>query len=406
MNILYGASYSAEVYICSTMNTLIFDIGKTNKKCFVFDAQGNIVHETGTTLPETTDDDGFACEDVHLLAQWVRATAEALRSDGRFQIGRVHCTAYGASFVHLDAQNQPVAPLYNYLKPFPEATLSKFMDQYGPAADIARQTASPVLGFLNSGLQLYWLKHHRPDIFQKTAASLHLPQYIAYLLTGQMASEMTSIGCHTLLWDFERGDYHPWVYAAGIASKLPPIASPRTPAGLHDSSAALLPYLHSAQQPFLLLSTGTWWIALNPFNSAPLTVSELEQDCLCYLTPDGQPVKAARYFGGHYHDEAMAELSAEHAVPLDFFKKVHQGDVSVPAQAYINMVAKLMEALAHSLRLALGNTDVRHIFVDGGFARNTVFMELLARAFPHMDIAAAEVPQATAIGAYQHLGNA
>ena len=35
-------------------------------------------------------------------------------------------------------------------------------------------------------------------------------------------------------------------------------------AGLHDSSAALIPYLSAFREPFILLSPGTWCISLNP----------------------------------------------------------------------------------------------------------------------------------------------
>ncbi|MEI9908230.1 MAG: hypothetical protein WDO71_00265 [Bacteroidota bacterium] len=62
-------------------------------------------------------------------------------------------------------------------------------------------------------------------------------------------------------------------------------------AGLHDSSAALIPYLSSFQEPFILLSTGTWCISLNPFNHSQLSDYELDKDCLCYLSYEGKPVK-------------------------------------------------------------------------------------------------------------------
>jgi hypothetical protein len=45
--------------------------------------------------------------------------------------------------------------------------------------------------------------------------------------------------------------------------------------GLHDSSAALLPFLMYGKEPFVLLSTGTWCISLHPYNQHPLTLQEL-----------------------------------------------------------------------------------------------------------------------------------
>lgn len=45
------------------------------------------------------------------------------------------------------------------------------------------------------------------------------------------------------------------------------------------------------------------------------------------------------------------------------------------------------------------NTAVRKIFVDGGFSKNEIYMQLFANAFPHMEVYASEIAQASAIGA-------
>jgi glycerol kinase len=39
------------------------------------------------------------------------------------------------------------------------------------------------------------------------------------------------------------------------------------------------------------------------------------------------------------------------------------------------------------------------IFVDGGFGKNPIYMSLLAKAFPGIEVYAATVPQASALGA-------
>ena len=402
----------------------ILDIGKTNKKCFVFDEAYLLVSEKTAQLPETVDEDGFPCENLEWLRQWVWDSVREILEDTRFQIRAIHCTTYGASFVHLDAEGRPLTPLYNYLKPFPESLQQQFLAQYGGAEKIALETASPVLGCLNSGLQLYWLKYHKPLVFNKIKWSLHLPQYVVSNV-GEVLNladvnanadvyntEMTSIGCHTMLWHFQQNDYHPWVKAEGLAEKFPPIC-PATAVrrcampsgdilvgvGLHDSSAALIPYLASFKEPFVLISTGTWCISLNPFNDEPLTAEALAQDCLCYLSYEGKPVKAARFFGGHEHDLKVKELAAAFGVAADFYKTVdHDTDLAVGA-AYLGFMRQFVDKQVVSTRLAIGNTAVRRIFVDGGFSNNAVYMYKLARAFPEMEVFAAEVAQATALGA-------
>jgi len=393
----------------------IFDIGKTNKKCFVFDEDYRIVFEKSEQLPETTDEDGDPCEDVNLLTQWVLETWQEVLHDERFDISAVNFTTYGASFVYIGDDGKPVLPLYNYLKPFPENLQKQFFEKYGGEEKMSLETASPVLGSLNSGLQLYRLKHQKSADFQKIRYALHLPQYLASLLHGRYFSDITSIGCHTMLWDFEKGHYHDWVVAEDLERLFPPFVIPadiaikiRHPrkieriavgSGLHDSSAALIPYRTAFEKSFVLISTGTWNISLNPFNPNPLTPEELVQDCLCYLTPSR--TKAARLFAGYEHDVAVKRIAAQFGVAEDFYRKASLVPGSPPENAYMEFMRELLERQVKSTNLVLQGlyAPPYYIFVDGGFSKNEIFMNLLAQAFPNVEVFAAEVAQATALGA-------
>ncbi|MCW5921339.1 MAG: hypothetical protein KIS77_03280 [Saprospiraceae bacterium] len=411
------------------MHIVIFDIGKTNKKCFVFDEDYRIVFEKSEQLPETVDEDGVPCEDVVLLSDWVWNTFLTLLEDERFVVSGVNVTTYGASLVYLShkAAQGPLErhtgielPLYNYLKPFPENLKTRFFEKHGGEEKISLETASPTLGSLNSGLQLYRLKHQKPDDFQKVKYALHLPQYVASLISNEYFSDITSIGCHTMLWDFQKNDYHEWVRREGLDAKFPPQKESDSATwvpipisvggeyhafyvgvGLHDSSAALIPYLASFREPFVLISTGTWNISLNPFNDNPLTFEELALDCLCYLTFQGKPVKASRLFAGHEHEQAVRRIAAQFGVAGDFYERVRfskSEEQEEFSENYIAFMRQLVEKQVFSTKLIL-TENTRRIFVDGGFSKNEIFMSLLARAFPEMEVFAAEVPQATALGA-------
>ena len=124
-------------------HSAIFDIGKTNKKLFVFDENYRIVYEKGEKLPETQDEDGFPCEDVQLLAKWVRNSLNEVLQLPDFQVKAVNFSAYGASFVYLDEQGKILTPLYNYLKPYPEKLKLEFYGKYGGEEKLASETASP-----------------------------------------------------------------------------------------------------------------------------------------------------------------------------------------------------------------------------------------------------------------------
>jgi sugar (pentulose or hexulose) kinase len=422
----------------------IFDIGKTNKKFFLFSEQYHIVHERSEHFAETVDEDGFPCDDVHALSEWVSSTLKDAMSLPGFSIRAVNVSAYGASFVHLDEKGQPVGALYNYLNPYPAEIQVAFYEKYGGEIAFSLTTASPVLGNLNSGLQLYRLLNQKPALFEKIHYSLHLPQYISYLISGKPAAEITSIGCHTALWNFAEKQYHQWVYEEGIDVKFPPVLRSdaaldcivqqkkiKCGIGLHDSSAALVPYLSSFSEPFLLISTGTWCISLNPFNSEPLTATELEQDCLCYLEYHRKPVKASRVFAGNEHEVQVKKLASYFNVKEDFYTTVEfdqaiyqqlenkhlneQPDTTLLqvsvfgsrsfasfsslTEAYHQLIFDIMQQQKKSTTLVLSQNPPSRIFVDGGFARNPLYMNMLAHAFPRMEVYAASVSQASAMGA-------
>jgi sugar (pentulose or hexulose) kinase len=422
----------------------IFDVGKTNKKLLLFDQQYNVVFEESIQLAETTDEDGFGCEDVVLLTEWIKSSFDKLLQDERFGIKAVNFSAYGASFVYLDEKGEVLLPLYNYLKPYPKALQNQFYKTYGGESVVAKQTASPVLGNLNSGMQLYRLKYENPEAFEKIKYALHLPQYLSYVLSSKLNSDITSIGCHTNLWNFHQNSYHRWVKQEKILEKLPPILSCdkmaghtdngiAAGAGLHDSSAALIAYLSSFREPFILLSTGTWCISLNPFNHSRLSDYELSRDCLCYLSYEGRPVKASRLFAGYEHEYQVKRLADHFNKPADHYttmtadmtllQKMKQGKKDLIKigqtamvgqsafakrklkefvsyeEAYHQLIADIIIQQVSSTTIVLKGTTVKKIFVDGGFGKNPVYMQLLALSFPVLEIYAASVAQATAMGA-------
>jgi len=425
----------------------IFDVGKTNKKLFLFDENYKIVFERSARFNEITDEDGFPCENLESLKSSVFDSLDEVFRNKNFEVKAINFSAYGASFVHVDESGKPVAPLYNYLKPYPDDLKKEFYDTYGGEEEFSYTTASPVLGHLNSGMQLYWLRHKKPGVFKKIKFSLHLPQYLSSLITNDFYSDITSIGCHTNLWNFQKNDYHEWVYKEGIVEKLAPIAPSDkvvavgldertiyTGIGLHDSSAALIPYLVSFREPFILISTGTWCISLNPFNNDPLTSRELECDCLSYITYEGKTVKASRIFAGNEHEqqvkriagffnvnpafyksieynpEIIAELKAKDnhhfqnegtktILKKSFFEQRAIASFSSVEEAYHQLVSDIVTQQFASTQLVLQGTECKRIFVDGGFGKNSIYMNLLALSFSNREVYAASMAQATATGA-------
>lgn len=434
----------------STPVTAIFDIGKTNKKFLLFDKNFSIVHKRQVSLGETEDDDGFRCEDLQKLTHWMKVEFQEAASLQKYEINELNFSSYGATLVHLDKHDQPATPLYNYLKPYPEYLSSQFYNSYGGKTTFSLETASPPMGMLNSGLQLYWLKHCKPDLFSKIKTTLHLPQYLSFLFTQKKSADLTSLGCHTGMWHYSKNEYHPWLKEENLQRLLPSVQPIQntlkgglsdhrfsTGIGIHDSSAALAPYILALEKPFIQLSTGTWSIAMNPFSTHSLTYEELERDCLHFMNIYGKPVKASRfllgaeyshqikqmgdYFGenpNHIESEPDPKLIQKLALHTDpekklVLEKAHQTGPypqGNPGKWQLNLFRTYKEAVhqcmldlvsiqSDALQLAESDNATDQIIITGGFAKNDFFCRLLATMHPDKKIYTASTPFASALGA-------
>jgi sugar (pentulose or hexulose) kinase len=424
----------------------IFDIGKTNKKLLLFDYNLRLIYEKETRFPEELDDDGFGCDNIGLIEKWLKDSVVSLIHSTSYDVTAINFTTYGATIVYLDSQGKRFTPVYNYLKPIDERIPEKIYKRYGGQDEFCRRTASPALGMLNSGMQILWFKSTRPALFSNVSQILHFPQFISYLFTGKIYSEHTSIGCHTALWDFDDMRYHSWLNDQSINLPLPVsvVTSDeieiegkkiKIGIGIHDSSASLAPYFTGNRGNFLLVSTGTWCINMNPFNSEKLTTEQLDNDCLCYMSVNMKPVKSSRLFLGNLHDTGVKMLSEHFKTSDEYYKEIrcdqdliqileqrYSGDKRVflnsePGsrefrdridlfefmsyeEGYHQLMIELCELTHESIQLILAEKDeVENIYITGGFAKNDLFLKLIVQAFPSKKVFTSEIKNATALGA-------
>ncbi|MFV0521923.1 MAG: FGGY-family carbohydrate kinase [Mangrovibacterium sp.] len=424
----------------------IFDIGKTNKKILLFNEQLKVVYQKEDKFKTIVDEDGFECDDIEEIVQWIKLQLEQFIREAKYDIKAVNFSTYGATLMHLDDKGNCLTPLYNYLKPVSATYAESLFSNYGGINEFCRKTASPNNGvLLNSGIQLLWLKAERPNIYKQIAITLHFPQCLTYALTGEIASEPTSIGCHTFMWDFDNMDYHRWLKDAGI--KLPnPVNNDKIYSvelagkqleigiGIHDSSASLVPYLKGSDEPFILVSTGTWCITMNPFNSEPLTAAQLRNDCLCFLTPERNQVKSSRLFLGHFHEvwatkiaehfqlpvnnyinlswseETLAQTKAKFTSPIFFtsgkesfelgLQQVDLTQFSTYEEAYQQLLLELSNMAIEAIELVIPKEDItKKIYVSGGMAQSRLLIYLFQKHFTGKEIITSEVDNASALGA-------
>lgn len=423
--------------------TAVFDIGKTNKKFFLFDKDYKEVYKEYSKFDEIVDEDGHPTENLSALQNWLKGVFSNILSAKQFNVTAINFSTYGASFVHLDENGEVLTPLYNYTKDIDQSVIDSFIEKYGPKEDFLNTTGCFDLSLLNSGLQLYWIKHTKPEIFKRIKYSLHLPQYLSYIFTGIPLSEYTSIGCHTALWDYTKKDYHSWVYKEELHKILPPIVSTETSinmnyngkrikigVGIHDSSSALLPYVRSVKKKFVLVSTGTWSITLNPFAEHAIVEDTDAEDSINYMRINGKPVKATRVFLGNEYKIQVAKLSEHFGVDEDYhrhvkfdydvyseimhdfkhmFKWESISDENMPDNtqipydkfeyAYHQLMTELVLLQVKSIRDVVGGEEIKRLYVDGGFSDNDLFVKLLSHHFRNMKLRTTDSSLGSALGA-------
>ena len=241
-------------------------------------------------------------------------------------IDAISVTTHGASGVLLDASGRVAAPMLDYEHTGPDG-LRRNYDRARPPFS---ETGAPRLGGgLNLGAQFYWQFVTDPGLKDRTTHVVTYPQYWGFRLTGQIACDVCSLGCHTDLWNPWSGKFSTLVERLGLSAKMAPpmrpdeTLGPVTPGianrlcltrgtlvsvGIHDSNASLLPYLTSRTSPFAVVSTGTWVIAM-AIGGAKVTLKP-ERDTLVNVNAFGHPVPSARFMGGREYEEIVKGSTA------------------------------------------------------------------------------------------------
>ena len=423
----------------------VYDIGKTNKKIILFNHELKPVYENEKKIPEIKDEDGFECDDIEHIEKWIKDSVNSLAKSDHYELTAINFTTYGATLVYLDKYGKRLTPVYNYLKLIDEKIPEKIYKKYGGQDEFCRRTASPALGMLNSGMQMLWLKYSKPEIFRQVKYILHFPQYFSYMLTRNIYSEHTSIGCHTALWDFDEMKYHKWISEEGFSLPDPVDINTntdiiidgrktKTGIGIHDSSASLVPYIKNSSGKFILMSTGTWCINMNPFNSEALTTEQLDHDCLCYLSINKQALKSSRLFLGHLHETALRMLNKHFKTAPAYYQTIKPDKSLIEIcekrarnkrfyfdtrpysrelkkeldffsfnsfkEGYHQLMVELTQLTIEALDLVIpSDDDIENIYITGGFSKNRLFLKLLSDAYPMKSVFKSEVVNATALGA-------
>jgi sugar (pentulose or hexulose) kinase len=392
----------------------VIDIGKTNAKVAIVDMDGLAEIAVRTRPNAVRNAVPYPHYDIDGLWAFVLDALGVLNRE--HAIDAITVATHGAACALLDVHGHLALPVLDYEHDGPDALAAEYDVMRPPFSE----TGSPRLPLgLNLAAQIFWQQRCLPDAFRNVCGIVMYPQYWSFRLTGVAANEVTSLGAHTDLWNPAKRDYSALVDRSGwrglfaplrrsadcLGPILPEIAA-RTGlrsdipvyCGIHDSNASLLPHLIARQPPFAVVSTGTWVIAMSV--GGPAAVLDPERDTLINVNAFGDPVPSARFMGGREHailTEGLEEGYTVEDVAAVLGKRIfllpsaQAGSGPFPRRqagwicdgairpgerrAAVSFYLAMMTATCLELIAAHGPT-----IVDGPFARNDLYLRMLAAA--------------------------
>ncbi|MCL2879826.1 MAG: FGGY-family carbohydrate kinase [Treponema sp.] len=462
----------------------VIDIGMTNKKIAVYDDALNQL-DAKYRVFEPLMINGLPCHDLDAMEEWFIAELKNLAA--RYPIRALAVSAHGATFVCVGKDGRNALPCVYYTYEPGDDFYRSFYGRFGKPEDLQERTGTPAFrAMINPAKGLFFAKEQFAAEFKNVSAALPYPQYWGLRFTGKTGVESTYIGNHTYLWDQIDNTLSSVARDLGVAPLIPvstedaqtaegakaggnssplrkswdilgtitPELAGRTglPAetivtmGIHDSNSALLPHFaKKGNSGFILNSTGTWCVIMNPATRYGFTREELGKVVFFNISAFGTPIKTAIFLGGLEYETWSGLIQKQHkrtdtpgwnenlyrsilgerrifllpeitrgsgqfpnsrARIIKEGKAYYYDDISASHSpsfpGYEESFAALRISLVMQTLTALERAGIQkghELYTEGGFRRDEAYNRLLASALDGNRVFLTDVNEATALGA-------
>ncbi|MCL2214274.1 MAG: carbohydrate kinase [Treponema sp.] len=312
----------------------VIDIGMTNKRVAVYD---DSLHQMDAhyLVFDPLMIDGIECHDLEAMEEWF--TAEIKLFSEKYPIKAISVCTHGATYVCVGNDGKTAVPCVYYTHE-PQSNTPKtgedcslesgddfhrnFYETFGTKEDLQAETGTPAFkALINPAKGLFFTQKQFTDMFKNTVSVLPYPQYWGFRFTGKAGVESTYMGNHTYLWNHKESCLSSAAHKLGMASLIPGKLykswdtlgnisddfadktglSKETivTMGIHDSNSALLPHFaKKGERGFILNSTGTWCVIMNPVEKYGFSPDELGKVVFFNISAFGTPIKTAIFLGG------------------------------------------------------------------------------------------------------------
>ena len=185
------------------------DIGTTGTKTLLFQEDGPLLGQSYRTYPMHTPRVGWSEQNAE---DWWNAVCETVRevcADPEIgkAVAAISLSLQGGTMVAVDKDMKPVRPAIVWNDGRGSAQMEKYIREVGEAETMYQKTGWR-LGRSMLAIESRWMKENEPELFEKTAMFLSVPDYISMKMTGIPAVDMSDAGNNQFA-DIRTGCYDP-----------------------------------------------------------------------------------------------------------------------------------------------------------------------------------------------------
>ena len=242
---------------------------------------------------------GHDCWDIEKLVENVKAGIDAALE--KTEIASIGLDTWGIDFVLLDDDGALCGDAVAYRDTRTAGADAEIEREVMSFQELYSRTGIQKTSF-NTIYQLWALKKEHPELLERAARYLSVPEYINYRLTGNIVHEYTHASTTALLdaskkdWDFDL------ISKLGLPTRLfGKLEMPGATVGTYRGAKVVLPAMHDTASAYLAvparddravyLSSGTWSL-LGVENDKPITT---KASCLANFTNEGGAWGRYRY---------------------------------------------------------------------------------------------------------------
>lgn len=181
------------------------DVGTTGTKAILFSVSGEVIAQAYRGYPTQMPQVEFREQDPEDWWTAVCQTTKEVCAGKEDKVIALSLSTQGGTMVAVDENMTPLRPAIVWNDVRAEEECRVFLEQVG-SADLMYQKTGWELHPSASSANVCWIKKHQPEIFEKLAMYLSVPDYISLKMTGKPAVDISNVGINRFA-DIRKGEY-------------------------------------------------------------------------------------------------------------------------------------------------------------------------------------------------------